>query len=66
MSTLISATPATASLPNVAPAFMTAEECRTWLSAQPLASTVQMQSQLQRQLGLLNRTPLSANERFLS
>jgi hypothetical protein len=65
MSTLISATPATASLPNVAPAFTTAEECRTWLAAQPLASTVQMQSQLQRQLGLLNRTPLSANERLL-
>lgn len=57
-------TPATASLPNVNPAFMTAEECRAWLAAQPLASTVQMQSQLQRQLGLLNRMPLPASERL--
>lgn len=65
MSTMISTSTPTASLPNVNPAFMTAEECQSWLSSQPLASTVQMQSQLQRQLGLLNRTPLPANERFL-
>ncbi|MBY0341010.1 MAG: hypothetical protein K2Q19_07575 [Rhodocyclaceae bacterium] len=57
-------TPATASQPGANPAFMTAEECRTWLAAQPLASTVQMQSQLQRQLGLLNRTPMPAAERL--
>ncbi|HTJ96955.1 MAG TPA: hypothetical protein VL381_05755 [Rhodocyclaceae bacterium] len=59
-------TPATVttSLPNVGPAFVTAEECRTWLAAQPLASTVQMQSLLQRQLGLLNRHTLAATERF--
>jgi len=61
---ITASTPATASLPNVNPAFMTAEECRTWLKAQPLASTVQMQSQLQRQLGLLNRIPLPAAERL--
>ena len=35
-------TPATVSQPGATPAFMTAEECRTWLAAQPLASTVQM------------------------
>ena len=65
MSSMITpSTPATASLPNVNPAFMTAEECRAWLSAQPLASTVQMQSQLQRQLGLLNRMPLAGSERL--
>lgn len=61
---ITASTPATASLPNVNPAFMTAEECRSWLAAQPLASTVQMQSQLQRQLGLLNRTPMPAAERL--
>lgn len=61
---ITASTPATASLPNVNPAFMTAEECRTWLAAQPLASTVQMQSQLQRQLGLLNRMPIPAGERL--
>src|SRR5690606_4560460 len=61
---ITASTPATASLPNVNPAFMTAEECRTWLATQPLASTVQMQSQLQRQLGLLNRTPMPAVERL--
>lgn len=56
--------PATSSLPNVAPAFETADECRTWLAAQPLASTVQMQSLLQRQLGLLNRHAVSGSERL--
>ncbi|HEU6456580.1 MAG TPA: hypothetical protein VN201_14070 [Roseateles sp.] len=61
---ITASTPATASLPNVNPAFMTAEECRTWLASQPLASTVQMQSQLQRQLGLLNRMPIPAGERL--
>ncbi|MDE2600624.1 MAG: hypothetical protein KGL40_13480 [Rhodocyclaceae bacterium] len=61
---ITASTPATASLPNINPAFMTAEECRTWLAAQPLASTVQMQSQLQRQIGLLNRTPVSGGERL--
>jgi len=61
---ITASTPATASLPNVNPAFMTAEECRSWLAAQPLASTVQMQSQLQRQLGLLNRMPIPAGERL--
>lgn len=65
MSTTISTSTPTASLPNVNPAFMTADECQAWLRAQPLASTVQMQSQLQRQLGLLNRTPLTASERLL-
>jgi hypothetical protein len=64
MSNMMSFGNQTASLPNVSPAFMTAEECRTWLDAQPLASTVQMQSQLQRQLGLLNRQPVPANERY--
>lgn len=64
MATISASTPATSSLPNVNPAFMTADECRAWLEAQPLASTVQMQSLLQRQLGLLNRTPLPASERL--
>lgn len=56
--------PVTSSLPNVAPAFVTADECRAWLASQPLASTVQMQSLLQRQLGLLNRHTLTGSERF--
>lgn len=64
MSTTPSPTANTSSLPNVQPAFLTADACRAWLEAQPLASTVQMQSQLQRQLGLLNRTQLPASERF--
>lgn len=55
---------ATSSMPNIGPAFLTAEECRTWLAAQPLASTVQMQSLLQRQLGLLNRQAIAATERL--
>lgn len=45
-------------------AFATAEECQAWLATQPLASTVQMQSVLQRQLGLLNRTDMRATVRL--
>jgi len=65
MSMSISAnTPFTTSQPGVQPAFLTADDARIWLDAQPLASTVQMQSLLQRQLGLINRHPVPASERF--
>ena len=45
-------------------AFTTPEECQAWLATQPVTSTVQMQSILQRQLGLLNRTEMRAVVRF--
>lgn len=45
-------------------AFNTPEECEAWLATQPLTSTVQMQSILQRQLGLLNRTEMRAAVRI--
>lgn len=45
-------------------AFNSAEACEAWLQTQPVTSTVQMQSVLQRQLGLLNRTELRGAERL--
>lgn len=47
-----------------APAFVDLESFRAWLSAQPLASAVQMQSLLQRQLNLLNRHSLNGATRL--
>lgn len=46
------------------PAFTTVEECRNWIAAAPLTHPVQAVAQLLRQLNLLNRTAIDANERF--
>lgn len=46
------------------PEFASAEECRAWLKAAPLASAAQAQAQMLRQMNLLNRHPLAAAERL--
>lgn len=47
-----------------APLFADLDQCRTWLKTLPLSSPVQAQSQLLRQLGLLNRYSLPNGERL--
>lgn len=46
------------------PEFATADECRAWLGAAPLANAVQAQAQMLRQLNLLNRYTVPAAERL--
>lgn len=46
------------------PAFVSAEACRTWLAQTPLTNPVQGLAHLLRQLHLLNRHPLGADERL--
>ena len=46
------------------PAFATAVACQDWLATVPMANPVQAQSMLLRQLNLLHRYSLAAEERF--
>lgn len=46
------------------PDFTDASTCRTWLSGLPLTNLAKSQTQLQRQLNLLNRYALRADERL--
>src|SRR5574340_255948 len=46
------------------PAFNSARDCREWLSVQPLANPAQAQTQLLRQLNLLNRFQVPPSERL--
>ncbi len=49
---------------TVAPAFITAADCKFWLSDQTLANPASMQRQLCEQLDLLNRQAIALRERF--
>jgi hypothetical protein len=49
---------------DLQPAFRTAADCRQWLATTPLGNNVQTLAHLLRQLNLLNRYPLPADERF--